>query len=271
MEPFLQYSFMQKGLIAAILVGITCSCLGAYVVIRRMAYMGEALSHATLPGIVVAFVSGFNILIGGLIASFLTALFIGWFSSRKSTKEDSAIGIVSTGMFALGLILLSDLKSNRCLSHMIFGNLLGVSSEDIILMFIIALMVTTILGLFHKELELTSFDSVYAYSIGISPTLMRYILLILLSFAVVAGIQTVGIVLTSGLLIIPAATAKLVCRSLVSIMIFACILAVLSTTLGLIISYYFSVSSGASIVLVCIYFFVFFWFGQRAFSRKTKK
>lgn len=269
-EPFVKYSFMRNALIAALLVGTACSCLGAYVVQRRMAYMGDALSHATLPGVVIAFIFGFNMLAGAVLAGLITAIGIGWFSKRNIVREDSAIGIFSTGMFAIGLLLLSNIKSYRCLSHMIFGNLLGVSSDDLLLIFIMTAIIVTILFLFYKELELTSCDPVYALGIGLKPDTIRFLLLILLAFGVVGGIQSVGILLTSALLVIPAATAQIFCRDLKSIIIFSNIFTIFSIISGLLISYYYSVSSGASIVLVSVVVFILVWFGRSVFLTYLK-
>jgi manganese/iron transport system permease protein len=257
-EPF-QYQFMQNGLIAAVLVGITCATLGSYVVLRRMAFIGDALAHTTLPGLVVAYLQGWNLFGGAVIAGIATALGIGWLSKRGDVREDTAIGIVFTGMFAFGILLISTARSFRDLTHMLFGNILGVTDQELGLIGLITLLVIGALVLFHKELELTSVDPVYAEVIGLRTGLVRYGLLVLLALATVAGIQAVGVVLTSALLITPAATASLLTNRLPRMMGLATVVAVTSGASGLYVSYYADYSSGASIVLTATAFFMLAW------------
>jgi manganese/iron transport system permease protein len=224
-----------------------------------MAFIGEALSHTVLPGLVVAYLRGWNLLIGALIAGVITALGIGWLSRRNEVREDTAIGIMFTGMFALGILLISTARSFRDLSHMLFGNILGVTSGDLIFIAVVAAAVLLALALLHKELELTSFDPIHAEVIGLRPGALRYVLLLLLALAVVASIQAVGVVLTSALLITPAAAAALLTDRLPRMMLVATLIAVGSGMLGLYASYYFAVSSGAAIVLACTTCFAVAW------------
>lgn len=257
-EP-LGYSFMQSGLLAAALVGLACATIGVYVVLRRMAFIGDALAHTILPGVVAAYLSGWNLLGGAIVAGLLTALGIGWFSRRTLLREDTAIGVVFTGMFALGILLMSTVRSFRDFTHILFGNILGVTSGDLWLIAIVAVFVLTALWLFHKELELTSFDATHAEVIGLRADVLRYGLLILLALTVVTGIQAVGVVLTSALLITPAATASLLTNRLPRMMALAAAIAVGAGVVGLYVSYYFNVSSGASIVLTCTACFGVAW------------
>lgn len=257
-EPF-RYGFMQDALAAALLVGLTCAVLGAYVVQRRMAFIGDALAHTTLPGLVVAHLSGWSLSLGGLVAGILTALGIGWISRKQAVKEDTAIGITFTGMFALGVFLMSRARSYRDLSHMLFGNILGVSRGDLLLMAAVAAVVLVALLFFHKELELTSFDVTHATVIGIKPDRLNYLLLVLLALAVVTGIQAVGVILTSALLVTPAATASLVTDRFPRIMGVAAITATVSVLTGLYASYFLEASSGAAIVLSCTGVFLLVW------------
>lgn len=247
-EPF-QYNFMINGLIAALLVSVTCATIGVYVVLRRMAFIGDALSHTILPGLVMAYLNQWNLFIGAIIAGMATALGIGWLSRRQEVREDTAIGILFTGMFALGILLISSVRSFRDFTHILFGNLLGVTTNDLWLIGIITIIVLTTLTLFHKELELTSFDPTYAQIIGLNPDLVRYGLLVLLALTVVTSIQAVGVVLTSALLITPAAAAALLTQRLRYMFIIATLIALSSSLIGLYASYYLSLSSGASIVL----------------------
>ncbi len=257
-DPF-QYHFMLNGLIAAVLVGITCATLGSYVVLRRMAFIGDALAHTTLPGLVVAYLQGWSLFGGAVVAGVLTALGIGWLSKRADVREDTAIGIVFTGMFAFGILLISTQQSFRDLTHMLFGNILGVTDDELWLIAGITVVVVASLALFHKELELTSVDPVYADVIGLRTSLVRYGLLVLLALATVAGIQAVGVVLTSAMLITPAATASLLTNRLPKMMMLSTVIAVISGISGLYISYYANYSSGASIVLTATGFFLLAW------------
>jgi ABC-type Mn2+/Zn2+ transport system permease subunit len=267
LDPF-RYGFMQTGLLAAVLVGVTCATLGVYVVLRRMAFIGDALAHTVLPGLVVAYLRGWNLFGGAIVAGLLTALGIGWLSQREEVREDTAIGILFTGMFALGILLMSTARSFRDLSHILFGNILGVTTADLWVIGVVAGVVVAALLLFHKELELTSFDPTHAQVIGLQADRLRYGLLALLALAVVAGIQAVGVVLTSALLVTPAATAALLTNRLPRMMGVATLIAVGSAVAGLYASYYFQVSSGAAIVLACTICFGVAWVWRMGRSRR---
>ncbi len=249
-DPF-RYQFMQSGLLAAVLVGLTCALLGVYVVLRRMAFIGDALAHTTLPGLVVAYLNGWNLFFGAIAGGLLAALGIGWLSRREALREDTAIGILFTSLFALGILLMSTARSFRDLTHILFGDILGVTALDLMLIGSVTLLVIGLLLVFYKELELTSVDPTYAEVIGLRPDRIRYGLLFLLALTVVTGIQAVGVVLTNALLVIPAAAASLVTDRLPRMMGVAALIAVGSGVFGLYASYYFSVASGASIVLAC--------------------
>lgn len=256
--PF-RYAFMQTALLAIVLVGVTCATIGVYVVLRRMAFIGDALAHTALPGLVVAYLRGWNLFGGALVAGLLTALGIGWLSRRNDVREDTAIGILFTAMFSLGILLISSARSFRDLSHMLFGNILGVTVRDLMVIGVVAVLVVGVLALLHKELELTSFDPTHAEVIGLRPDRMRYALLLLLACAVVSAIQAVGVVLTSALLVTPAAAAALVTDRLPRMMALAVAIAVGAGVVGLYASYYWSVSSGAAIVLTCTACFGLAW------------
>jgi ABC-type Mn2+/Zn2+ transport system permease subunit len=254
-EP-LQFTFMQTGLLATVLVGATCAVLGVYVVLRSMAFIGDAMAHTILPGLVAAYLLGLNLLGGAVVAGVATALGIGWLSRRGTLREDTAIGVTFTGMFALGILLMSTAGSFRDFSQMLFGNVLGIAPRDLILIAALALLVLAFLFLFHKELELTSFDPTHAKAMGLGVDRVRYGLLVLLSLTVVAGIQAVGVVLISALLITPAAAASLVTNSLPRMMVISAAIAVFSGIAGLYASYFLDVASGAAIVLSCTACFV---------------
>jgi len=256
--PF-RFEFMQTALVAALLVGIVCASIGVYVVLRRMAFIGDALSHTILPGVVMAYLNGWSLPGGALVAGLATALGIGWLSRREAIREDTAIGVAFTGMFALGVLLMSTARSFRDFSHILFGNILGVTGADLRLMGLMTVSVLALLVLFHKELELTSFDPTHAEVIGLRTSHLRYLLLILLAFAVVSSIQVVGVVMTSALLITPAAAASLLTHRLWRMTVIAVGVAVLSGLIGLYASFYANVSSGAAIVLACTGFFMLAW------------
>jgi ABC-type Mn2+/Zn2+ transport system permease subunit len=248
LAPF-HYSFMCSAFIAVILVGTTCATLGTYVVLRRMAFIGDAIAHTALPGVVIAYLKGFNLFLGALVAGLLTALGIGWLSGRQNVREDTAIGVLFTGMFALGVLIISRTHNFRDFSAMLFGDILGVTNLDLLLMAAITAVVLIVLALFYKELELTSVDPSYAAVVGLRADWMRNVLLVLLALAVVTGIQAVGVILTSALLVTPAAAASLLTGNLLRMMIVSSVLAVLSGFIGLYASFYGGASAGAAIVL----------------------
>jgi len=260
-EP-LGYTFMQTGLVAAVLVGVSCAALGVYVVLRSLAFIGDALAHTVLPGLVAAYLLGLNLLAGAVVAGVCTSLGIGWLSRRAELREDAAIGVAFTGMFALGILLMSTTNSFRDFSDMLFGNILGVGGADLGLISALAAAVLALLLLVHKELELTSYDPAHARVIGLSADRVRYGLLVLLALTVVAGIQAVGVVLVSALLITPAATASLVTRSLSKMILVAALIASLCGVVGLYASYYLNVASGAAIVLSCTAVFALVFVGR---------
>ncbi|HWB52564.1 MAG TPA: metal ABC transporter permease [Tepidisphaeraceae bacterium] len=255
LAPF-HYPFMLTAFFAVILIGITCAVLACYVVLRRMAFIGDAIAHTALPGIVIAYLKGFNLFLGALTAGLLTALGIGWLSSREAVREDTAIGVLFTAMFALGVLIISTTRSYQDFSSLFFGNILGITPADLILIAIITVVILIVVTLLYKELELTSVDPTYAAVIGLRADRMRNILLVLLALSVVTGIQAVGVILTSALLVTPAAAASLLTRKLFRMMILSSFFAVTSGIVGLYASFYIGGSSaGAAIVLTGVVWF----------------
>jgi manganese/iron transport system permease protein len=250
-EPW-TWPFMQTALLAAMLVGVSCSVVGVFVVQRRMAYIGDALAHTTLPGIAIAFLLGFPLGIGAMIAGLVTAWLIADLTRGQQLKEDSAIGIVFTGMFALGVILLSRTKTYSDLTHILLGQILAVSPKDLAWIATVTVIVLVVVLLLWKELELTSYDPVYAESLGISPDRLRRVLLLLLACVVVSAIQVVGLILTTALLLTPATIGGLWSRKLQTILQIACGSSILAAVGGLWLSFHASVPAGASIVLVAV-------------------
>jgi len=247
-SPF-NLHFMRAAFFAVLLIGTTCAVLGSFVVLRRMAFIGDAIAHTALPGVVIAYLNGFNLFIGALVAGLATALGIGWLSSRAAVREDTAIGVLFTSMFALGVLIISKKGHFRDFSAMLFGNILGVTNFDLILMALITAAVLIVVALFFKELELTSVDPSYSAVVGLRADWMRNVLLVLLALAVVTGIQGVGVILTSALLVTPAAAASLLTVNLFRMMVLASLFAITSGFIGLYASFYAGVSSGAAIVL----------------------
>jgi len=248
--PF-EYQFMQNAFWASLCIAITCGVIGSYVVLRRLAFIGDALAHTALPGVVVAYLNGWNLIGGAVVAGVMTALGIGYLAKRSSLREDTAIGVIFTAMFALGIVMMSGTQSFRDLNHILFGNILSVQTQELWMILAVSVAVIILLLLLHKELELASFDTIHAEVAGIHTDHLRTVLLVLLAFTVVTGIQVVGVILTSALLVTPAAAASLLTRNLRTMMWVAGTIGALSAMIGLIISYHFSVSTGATIVLVC--------------------
>jgi manganese/iron transport system permease protein len=260
LEP-LSYAFMARGMIAAIMVGIVCALVGTYVVLRGMAFFGDALAHSILPGVAVGYlVSGGArdmLFWWALLTAILAAVGIGAVSKGAQVKEDTAIGIVFVGMFALGIALISTMRSYTVdLVHFLFGDVLGVSQGDLLLTAVFGLLVIVTIVAFYKEFLVISFDPILAETLRLRSDRLRYLLLVLIAVAIVVSLQTVGVALMLGMLITPAATAFLLTRRMLPMMAVAALIGVLSSIIGLYISYYVGVASGAAIVLVCTAFFM---------------
>jgi ABC-type Mn2+/Zn2+ transport system permease subunit len=264
-EP-LTYGFMQRGMTAAVLVGILCAVVGCYVVLRGMAFLGDAISHAILPGIAIAYLLQGDILIGALVAAVIVALGIGFFTRRGTIKEDTAIGILFAATLSLGVALISTIKTYALdLTHILFGNVLGVSPTDLILIGVIGLVILLTIGLLYKELLVVSFDPVLAATLRLPTERLKNILLILIALAVVVSLQTVGVGLVAAMLVTPAATAYLLTRRLPTMMLVSALLGATASIVGLYISFYLNIVSGAAIVLTAtLFFFVAYLFAPRA-------
>ncbi len=263
-EPF-GYAFMVRGLCAALIVGVVCPVLGAYVVLRGMAFFGDALAHIILPGVVAAYLLGWPLAAGALLVGVLAALGIGAISGRAEIKEDVAIGVVFAGAFAFGIALLSAQRTYAVdLAHILFGNLLSVSSGDIRLMLVLgALVLLTVLA-FYKEFLVLSFDPVLAATLRLPVGFLKNLLLVLIAVVIVISLQAVGVALVLAMLVTPAAAAHLLTRRLPVMMLLAAGIGVLSAAVGLYLSYYWNLASGPAIVLAETAIFVMvFLFGPR--------
>lgn len=254
-EP-LQYSFIVRALFAAVVVGIVGSVLGTYVILRGMAFFGDALAHTILPGVVIAFLFGWPLAVGALIMGVLTALGIGALSGQGMVKEDTAIGVIFAGAFALGVAMLSATGNYTVdLAHFLFGNLLGVSAADLWLSSVLGMIVLLTIFFFYKEFLVISFDPVLATTLRLPANFLRYLLLILIAVTIVVSLQVVGIALMMAMLVTPAASASLLTRRLPPMMAIAAVIGTVASVSGLYASYYLDIASGPAIVLVATLIF----------------
>jgi manganese/iron transport system permease protein len=253
----LEFAFMQRGLLAAVMVGVLCAVVGCYVVLRSMAFLGDAMAHAILPGVAIAYLIGANLTLGALAAAVIVALAIGFLSNKGQVREDTAIGILFSAALALGVALISTMRTYAVdLSHILFGNVLGISNGDLLLTAVIGGLVLLTVFLCYKPFQVISFDPVLASTLRLPVTFLRNLLLILLSLTIVVSIQSVGVGLAAAILVTPAATANLLTRRLPSMMALSALLGGSASIIGLYLSYYANIASGAAIVLVATLFFL---------------
>jgi ABC-type Mn2+/Zn2+ transport system permease subunit len=267
----LSYQFMQRGMIAAILVGIVCAVVGTYIVLRGMAFFGDALAHTILPGIALGYLisgSARDVLFWwALGTAILAALGIGAISKNSQIKEDTAIGIIFAGMFALGIAMISTVRSYAVdLSHFLFGDVLSVSTQNLWLILIFGGIILLTIFAFYKEFMTLSFDPVLATTLRLPVNLLNNILLILIAATVAVSLQTVGVALMVAMLVTPAATAYLLTHRLSTMMMLAAVFASLSGVIGLYLSFYLSIASGAAIVLTATLFFLLAFGWKRMWS-----
>jgi len=260
LEP-LKFDFMVRGLAASVIVGIVCAVMGVYVVLRGMAFFGDALAHAVLPGVALGY-----LLSGGsrevlfwwaLGAAILVALAVGRISKHAKIREDTAIGIIFASMFALGIALISTVRSYTVdLSHFLFGDVLGVSTRDLVLTIAFGAFVLLVIFLFYKEFMVLSFDPVLAATLRLPSGLLTNLLLILMAMTVSVAMQTVGVALMVAMLVTPAATASLLTHRLWHGMLVSAAIGAVSAFSGLYLSYYFNIVSGSAIVLTATFIFL---------------
>jgi ABC-type Mn2+/Zn2+ transport system permease subunit len=266
LEP-LHYDFMLRALAAAIMVGVVCAVVGSFVVLRGMAFFGDALAHAILPGVAVAYLLGGAsgpLFWGALGAAVTTALGIGAVTRGGRLREDVAIGVVFAGVFALGIALISSVRSySTDLAHILFGNVLAITSDDLLLIGGVGAGVLLVVWAFYKEFVVISFDPTHAASLRLPAEPLRYLLLILIAVTVVVSLKTIGAGLMTAMLITPAASGHLLTRRLSRMMLIAALIGVGSAIVGLYLSYYISIASGAAIVLVTTAGFGIAWVVSR--------
>lgn len=256
-EP-LQYSFMHRSLIVAILVGLICAVVGSYLMVQRLALLGDAIGHSVLPGLAVAYGIGANIFVGAFIAGVLSTVVIAWIRTRSPIKEDAAMGIVLSSFFALGITLITLIQKEQKidLNHFLFGNILAVTSEDVKTTALIACLTLAVVFLLYKELLFYTFDPLGAQAAGLPVNLLNFGLMILIALTVVASMKAVGVVLVLSLLIAPGATAYLLVPRLHQVMIVGALIGIVSSVSGMYLSFYQNIPSGPAIVLVVSGFFL---------------
>ena len=260
----LTHDFMRKALLMSSLVAAVCGFLSSYLTLKGWALMGDAVSHSVMPGVVVAYALGLPFSLGAFIFGVGSVALIGFIKQKSRVKEDTVIGLVFTGFFALGIVLVSKIKSNIDLHSILFGSPLGISLSDVKQTIFISLLVVILLSIFRKDLMLYCFDAKHARSIGINTGMLHYLLLTLLSLSAVVGLQTVGIILVVAMLITPGATAYLLTDRFDRMTILAVVSSSFSSILGVYISYWSDIETGGSIVLVqTLIFLIAFLFAPR--------
>ncbi len=270
----LNYQFMQRALLAGLMVGAISGVIGSFVVVRSMSFFGDALAHSVLPGVAIAYIitggaTGVPLFIGGLVAGVSSALGIGWLTRDERLKEDTAIGVVFVAMFALGIaIISSDPRAyGQDLMHILFGNILGIRSEDLLIMGLSGVFVIGTVFLFFKELMVISFDISLARTLKLPRESLRMLLLVLIAVAIIASLQIVGVALMLAMLLVPAATAQIITRRMHHMIFAAAFIGMLSSVIGIYFSYHMNIATGPSIVLVMTSFFLMAFFGRMLVQR----
>ena len=248
-EP-LSFEFMRLALLAAILLGILCAVVGTYLIVQGMGLLGDVIAHAVLPGLAIAFFFGVDIFIGAFISGTLSTFVITWIQSQSRVKVDVAMALVFSGFLALGITLITVLKSKLDLHQFLFGDILGVTTTDVMRTGAIAILILLLVKLFYKELLFYTFDPLGAQAMGLPVTVIRFGLTAAITLTIIASMQAVGVVLVVSLLIAPGITAYLLVKELHQMMICGAIIGIISSVAGMYISYYLNVPSGAAIVLV---------------------
>ena len=259
-DGLLNFHFLQNTLITALVVGIVGGAVGCFIILRGMSLMGDAISHAVLPGVAISFILGINFFIGAIVFGLLASTIITYIKSNSIIKSDTAIGITFSSFLALGIILIGIANSSTDLFHILFGNILAVQDLDMWITIAVALLVLTTITIFFRPLLLTSFDPTLAKSIGVKVTFYHYLLMVILTLVAVTAMQSVGTILIVALLITPAATAYLYANSLKTMILLSSGFGALASVLGLFIGYSFNIAAGSSIVLTSALLFLISFF-----------
>lgn len=259
-DGLLNFHFLQNALITALVIGIVGGAVGCFIILRGMSLMGDAISHAVLPGVAISFILGINFFIGAIVFGLLASTIITYIKSNSIIKSDTAIGITFSSFLALGIILIGIANSLTDLFHILFGNILAVQDLDMWITIAVALLVLTTITIFFRPLLLTSFDPILAKSIGVKVTFYHYLLMVILTLVAVTAMQSVGTILIVALLITPAATAYLYANSLKTMILLSSGFGALASVLGLFIGYSFNIAAGSSIVLTSALIFLISFF-----------
>ncbi|MDJ1175065.1 metal ABC transporter permease [Roseofilum capinflatum] len=254
-EP-LEYGFLVRALWVSAFVGLVCAVLSCYITLKGWSLMGDAVSHAVVPGVVVAYALNIPFAVGAFLFGFGATVAIGYVQSKTRLKEDAVIGVIFTGFFAFGLVLITKIPSNVDLFHILFGNVLGISNSDIIQTLIAGTITLLVIGLRRKDLLLFCFDPNHAKAIGLNIQLMYYTLLSVLALTIVTALQTAGIILVIAMLVTPGATAYLLTDRFDRMMALSITSSVLSCILGTYLSYHLDISTGGAIVVLLTLFFI---------------
>ncbi|UVI93216.1 metal ABC transporter permease [Staphylococcus aureus] len=269
-EHLFTYQFLNRALITSIIVGIVCGTVGSLIVLRGLSLMGDAMSHAVLPGVALSFLFGIPMFVGALITGMIASIFIGYITSISKTKPDAAIGISFTAFLASGIIIISLINTTTDLYHILFGNLLAITNSAFLTTIVIGSIVLILIIIFYRPLMISTFDPTFSRMSGLNTTLLHYFVMLLLSLVTVASIQTVGIILVVALLITPASTAFLISKKLYSMMIIASLISVISSIVGLYYSYIYNIPSGATIVLCTFVIYIITLFFTKFTNRKKR-
>ncbi|UMT76221.1 metal ABC transporter permease [Staphylococcus roterodami] len=269
-EHLFTYQFLNRALITSIIVGIVCGTVGSLIVLRGLSLMGDAMSHAVLPGVALSFLFGIPMFVGALVTGMIASIFIGYITSSSKTKPDAAIGISFTAFLASGIIIISLINTTTDLYHILFGNLLAITNSAFLTTIVIGSIVLILIIIFYRPLMISTFDPTFSRMSGLNTTLLHYFVMLLLSLVTVASIQTVGIILVVALLITPASTAFLISKKLYSMMIIASLISVISSIVGLYYSYIYNIPSGATIVLCTFVIYIITLFFTKFTNRKKR-
>lgn len=267
-------AFLARALAAVVLASLITGLVGCHVVMRGMVFIGDAVAHSVFPGLAIAFVLGGSLIVGGLVAGVITAILVAIFSQNQKLKEDSVIGIFFAGSFALGIIIISLAPGySGSVQDFLFGSIVGISNADVAQAAVIAAVLALVLGLFHKEIVAVSLDKESAKAAGLPVLALDILLYVVVTVSVVISLQTLGNVLVLALLVVPAASARLFCSTLGRMMVFAPVFGVVTSTVGLYLSWAFNLPTGGVIVLTMITGFLLTWLvrGQLPLKSATSR
>ncbi|MDK4104425.1 metal ABC transporter permease [Staphylococcus pseudintermedius] len=249
-QHLFEYQFLSRAMLTAILVGVVCGVVGCLIILRGLSLMGDAMSHAVLPGVALSFLMNIPMFIGAMVTGMLSSIMIGYISEASKTKKDAAIGITFTTFLALGIVLISVIHSATDLYHILFGNILAITQYAFHTTLAVSIVVLALILILYRPLKMSTFDPIFSRMSGLNTTMIHYFVMLLLALVIVASVQTVGVILVVALLITPASTAFLFTKKLSTMMIVSSIFSVISSTLGIYMSFKLNLPSGAVIVLI---------------------